>query len=250
MTHLKDRPEEVLGRDLPGSVRGASEHRSILEDGAGFRPKRQRDANDSKSQCLVYQLTDDGKRAIEPFPYPPTVSNGFVHDLMAACFVSSVELATRNDDNTFRPRPGKLTSEKFDLTPDDLFGLKYADGRTRWFAVEVDRNTESLDRLAKKLSDYNQMLRDKAFHTRWGIKNLNVLILTTNKRHMQNIMALVPANVDKQYHNRFKFAYEPIFGTRGDAEEESYWRVPKYLLTWLYETEWLTTEGEVYINRA
>jgi hypothetical protein len=83
------------------------------------------------------------------------------------------------------------------LAPDVVFGIAYEGHGARFFALECDRDSEPLRRTnlqqtsyMRKLLQYRQVLRERAYHSQWGIPNLLVLNLTTSELHMRKIVAL------------------------------------------------------------
>jgi hypothetical protein len=75
-----------------------------------------------------------------------------------------------------------------------------ADGAKRYLCVagkEIDRHTEplvpaDLDRsgIARKLALYRDFFSERIYHRHYGFPNAVVLIISTNARHLENIMAL------------------------------------------------------------
>ncbi len=99
-------------------------------------------------------------------------------------------------------RTRKRHDAKTTLIPDALFGLEYKgidDTKCyRFFALEADRNTMPIKRTnlnqssyLKKLLAYREIAARKIYTSHLGIPNLMVLTVTTNTRHMQNIMELL-----------------------------------------------------------
>jgi len=83
------------------------------------------------------------------------------------------------------------------LAPDAVFGIAYQGHGARFFALECDRDSEPLRRsnlqqtsYTRKLLQYHQVLRERAYHAQWGLPNLLVLSLTTSELHMRKIVAL------------------------------------------------------------
>lgn len=74
------------------------------------------------------------------------------------------------------------------------------DGEKRYLCIggkEIDRHTEPLlpsdpqrSGIAKKLQLYRSFFHDRIYHTHFGFPNAVVLIITTNARHLANIMQL------------------------------------------------------------
>ena len=85
--------------------------------------------------------------------------------------------------------------------PDGLFGLEYAVGGKksyRFFALEADRATMPVFRSSlgqtsylKKMLAYREIIARQIHKSHLGIPNLLVLTVTTNERHMAEIMKLL-----------------------------------------------------------
>ena len=117
---------------------------------------------------------------------------------MQACAEASLELTARSKGLRYIPRSEILTrpqcpqATKDDinpmavriaamgqkaLIPDDLFGLEYPGVGFRFFAVEIDRNTESIepksvaqdtfDANGAKIAGYLEILRHQTYRTRY-----------------------------------------------------------------------------------
>ena len=92
------------------------------------------------------------------------------------------------------------------LVPDAVFGIDYARGGAkayRFFALEADRNSEPVVRsnlhqtsYLRKILQYREAAAQAAYRTHWGLPNLLVLTVTTNRRHMANMMQLVREQTD------------------------------------------------------
>ena len=204
------------------------------------RPPQQFASFHARYQPVVYDLTDkakillDERGKLSPFIYR---TDPFVHRLMGACVGASIELACtdigyipRHDVLKKRGKQmelplSKLAPQKY-LVPDDLFGFDYG-GAYRFFAVEIDRNTESISRknleqntFGKKLASYIDVMKNRTFTSEWGIPNLMVLTITTNETHMRGIMEHIKT-LDQKFGERFLFKALPNFGAN--------WRVPMLL---------------------
>lgn len=129
------------------------------------------------------------------------------------------------------------------IVPDDLFGLKGTDDEGDWyrfFALEIDRNTESIvskdpgqTALGRKIAGYLDVLHRQTYRERWGIPNLCVLTVTTNPTHAMNIIEFIRKQNEPRYAERFGFTAEASFGGN--------WRVPPAILTQLLDRQWQTT---------
>ena len=129
------------------------------------RPAGQFAGFDARYQHVVYDITARARRALgeDLCPLPPTGSTWFLHQLMQACvgaslelrspvgYVSRAEVALSDKSGHARearnpmaiPLPG--TDNQKTLIPDDLFALANAEGKKRYFIVEIDRATEAMN---------------------------------------------------------------------------------------------------------
>lgn len=193
--------------------------------------------------------------------YSPERNDPFVHQFMGACVSASFELAckkaglryvhkeeilshercpeaTRKQRNPFAiPVAGKS------LIPDDLFAIEYPERKFRFFAVEIDRNTESIDpkkpvknSIATKVAAYETVFDGRTHHAHFGIPNLSVLFITTNTTHMHKMLEFAKGS---RRADRFLFKAFPTFGEN--------WRVPRELLPVLDPYE--SAKGGVDISK-
>ncbi len=229
-----------------------------------IRPPQQFASYHARYQHLVYDLAP---RAIMALAERRTNtrtrrrrSDPFVHQLMQACVAASLELCCARRGLRYIPHgeilaraacPARDATDPMAipvdtgrkaLIPDDLFGLEYPGVGFRFFALEIDRHTESIERtslgqsaFAAKVAGYAAILRNQSFRTHWGIPNLHVLTVTTNAAHALNIVEHVRKHVDPAYADRFVVACEPMFGVD--------WRVPRKLLSALISEAWRTPIG-------
>lgn len=240
-------------------------------DGGGpylARPPQQFASFHARYSHVVYDLTDRAKGLLAErgtlIAHRPRRTDPFLHRLMQACVGASLELCSgihglryiSRDEILTHPKIGQAKDAKNPMAlpipgftensaviPDDLFGLEYPGVGFRFFAVEIDRNTESIERknlayntIGKKVEGYLTVLRDKRYRTWWGIPNLSVLMVTTNAGHAQNILAHIGKQVDPRYAPRFAVATEAMFGAN--------WRVPPTLLLQLLDAPWATPNGD------
>ena len=155
----------------------------------------------------------------------------FAHSLMICEILASIELGVRGDPNlrfiscqeifakapeTTRdsPHPFRipvpLSQAPGDrrtvqggayIVPDGLFGLEYEGGGKksyRFFALEADRATTPVFRsnpnqtsYLRKILAYRDIIARQIHKSHLGIPNLLVLTVTTNERHMEQIMKLL-----------------------------------------------------------
>jgi hypothetical protein len=222
------------------------------------RPYQQFNNKEARYQPLVYSLAPAGLAELaaagRAHAHSPGRIDQFVHRLFTACASASFELACRDRDIryiTMEQILARAPRKHLDLAlsgfgqsrlvPDDLFGLEYPGGGYRFFAVEIDRNTESIEReiadqntMVKKFAAYQRAFDDRAYQEQWGIPNLSVLIYTTNETHGRNLLKKISRRPDK-----FAVKAEPMFGGR--------WSVPRALLP-VFDP-WERTSGPFDISK-
>ena len=235
------------------------------------RPPQQFAGFEARYQHVVYDLAPRAKIALAErgalARFVPRRTDPFLHQLMGACVGASLELGASHHGLRYIPREEILARQKGGeshgdannpmaikiggrrLIPDDLFGLEYPGTGFRFFAVEIDRNTESIERkiqnqtsFGKKVVGYLDVLRNQTFRTHWGVPNLHILTVTTNATHAFNIIDYIRAQSEPRHAMRFGFACETSFGVN--------WRVPRGVLTHLLEKPWTTPTGTRYISKA
>jgi hypothetical protein len=257
-SHLQNRLTEFYNGDAQGAYLS--------------RPQQQFSGFHAHYSHMVYDLAPRARAALAErgtLPHiSPRRSDPFLHQLMQACVGSSLELAAPDHGIRYIPRaeilahprlgnakgsknPMALPLRGYDtptLIPDDLFGFEYPGQGFRFFAVEIDRNTESIERtnltynsIGKKVAHYLQMLHGKIHTDWWGIPNLTILIVTTNATHARNILDYIQKQGDPKYEGRFAVITVSDFGAN--------WRVPKDILTRLLVEPWATTTGTKYIGQ-
>lgn len=236
------------------------------------RPQQQFAGFQARYQHLVYDLAPPARLALGERGalgrWSPKRTDPFLHRLMGACVGASLELGARlrglryigREEILSHPKgvraraaPNPLAillpgfGESRLLVPDDLFGFEYPGAGYRFFAVEIDRNTESIERkrigqtaFGRKVTNYLQLMGVGSYRDWWGIPNLNVLTVTTNEVHARNMIDWLGKQNEPAYAGRFGFAYAPDFGAN--------WRVPKGMLD-LLDRPWRTAAGEWDISK-
>ncbi|MEP7004596.1 MAG: replication-relaxation family protein [Sphingomonas bacterium] len=259
-THLQNRLTEFYNGDAHGAWL--------------TRPQQQFAGFEARYQHVVYDLAPRAKIALAErgtlARFSPRRTDPFLHQLMQACVASSLELSAiakglryiRREEIFSSPKCPKSTREMQNplaipiegsgqktLIPDDLFGIEYLGVGFRFFALEIDRNTESIKRknvrqtaFGTKIVGYLGILRSQTYRTHWGIPNLHILTVTTNATHARNILHQIEKQVDKGCGDRFAFACEPSFGAN--------WRVPKRVLSKLLGEPLITAQGMKEIARS
>lgn len=249
-THLQNRLTEFYNGDAHGPLLA--------------RPPQQFASFHARYQHIVYDLAPRAKALLlergSLAQFPPGRTAPFVHQLMQACVGASLELTAptrglryisreeilsratcrEKTKNAANPMVISITGvERKVLIPDDLFGLEYPGVGFRFFAVEIDRNTESIERknmaqtaFGAKIAGYIDILQNQTYRAHWGLPNLHILTVTTNATHAHNILEYVKKQHEPDYAERFVFACERCFGAN--------WRVPQEVLARLLDELWIT----------
>ncbi|MBL6938320.1 MAG: replication-relaxation family protein [Alphaproteobacteria bacterium] len=214
------------------------------------RPPQQFQSFAARYQHLIYDLTPMSRALLRDQGVQPVDrTDPFLHRFMGACVGASIEFATGELGHRYIARTEVLAKHGATLAtrvgvktliPDDLFGLQYAKQGYRFFAVEVDRNTESIERkpggyntFARKLDGYLALMMGQGFKECWGIPNLLVLTVTTNKTHLAHLIEHVRGNAGR-YADHFLFKANPDFGVN--------WRIPE-IMTDLLREPWARGTG-------
>lgn len=259
--HLQYRLTELYNGDQAGSYL--------------LRPEQQHAGYEARYQHLVYDLAPRARKALAERGalgrFSPRRTDPFLHQLMGACVAASFEIAAASKGLRYIPREEILSHPRCAATtkemvnpmaiplfsqgpetaiiPDDLFGLEYPGSGFRFFAVEIDRNTESIERrdqtqnaFSKKIRGYLDVLSNQTFRSHWGLPNLHVLTITTNATHGLNILEHLRRQDQPRFHDRFATAYEPSFGAN--------WRVPRTILSHLLEEPWATARASKDFSKA
>lgn len=238
-THLQNRLTEFYNGDAGGPYM--------------TRPPQQFASFAARYQHLVYDLAPRARLALAEHDrrarYRVRRSDPFAHQLMQACVGASIELgafergleyihretifAHERCPNATKAAPNPLAmpiDDRRGLIPDDLFGIRHPEWGYRFFAVEIDRNTESVDRrdrgqtaFARKIDSYFEIMKRQTFQTWWGVPNLSVLVVTTNNARASYIIEATRQFLDPRFPKRFVISVEDVF--------ERYWRVPPAPLT-------------------
>ncbi|MBK7469684.1 MAG: hypothetical protein IPI73_02620 [Betaproteobacteria bacterium] len=221
------------------------------------RPPQQFASFYARYQPVVYDLNERSKSLLhERGKLSPFINrvDPFLHRLMSACVGASIELGCKAKGLTYIPRHDVLSKKgeqmelplsqfaaQKSLVPDDLFGFE-CKGSYRFFAVEIDRNTESIERrkidqntFGKKLVCYIDAMKSRDYKEVWGIPNMLALTVTTNATHMQNMMAYFTKSRPKVIGEIF-IQSAPTFGSN--------WRVPP-ILTDILEP-WQRADGTTF----
>lgn len=227
------------------------------------RDRAQKDSMVSLSQHLVYQLTPRAKRYLlehgRASLSSPKRNDPFEHQLFGACLSASFELQANGfvsrermlahpkcpDSTKKNPTPFSIPLSTGVIIPDNIFGIEFPEGGFRFFAVEIDRNTESIrsnkvtNTIERKIEAYLYLMETNGFTQRFGIPNFHVLLATTNHAHLENMIGHLHEKVPARLHKRFLFKAFPDFGED--------WRVPREVLPVL--EQWRSPAGDVDISK-
>lgn len=246
-THLQNRLTEFYNGDADGPYL--------------TRPPQQFACFAARYQHLVYDLAPRARRALAEHDrlarYTVRRSDPFVHQLMQACVGASVQLTAPDHGVEYIHRETIFAHERCPastkaaqnplampigngsdgrvLIPDDLFGIRHPEKGYRFFAVEIDRNTESIERrdpaqtaFRRKIDEYVEVMERQAFQGRWGIPNLSVLSITTNAVHAQNLNKFSMRRVPVGLTRRFLFMAMQSFSADRGVPRDNY----STLLNW------------------
>lgn len=206
------------------------------------RPWQQFQTIDARYNDLVYDLTDTSEQALKDSKLwrdnTPNPKGSWTHKFMVACATASIELECLKregyrfifGDEVLERANAKLripvtyqdpVSRKRmtqDLVPDGVFAIEYTkDGRTsrRLFLLECDRNTEptryyTFQRKSyhRSLLQYRHLIGDDIYKTHFALEATPVLVLhlTTNQKHMENLMQLLQEEFGGSNYQLFNFA--------------------------------------------
>lgn len=259
-THLQNRLTEFYNGDGSGPLLSRP-HQQF----AGFQARYQHTVYDLAPRARVL-LAERGITSRDA----PRRAASFLHQLMQACIGATFELVAPSKGLRYIPRREILAHPRCPeetrnalnplaipisgrvqktLIPDDLFGIEYPNVGFRFFAVEADRNTESIERknlsqsaFGQKIAGYVDILHNQSYRGHWGVPNFHILTITTNATHVRNLLAHVQRHVEPKYAMRFAFKCEQFFGDN--------WSVPKVMLSKLVEEPWHSIDGYKNISQA
>jgi hypothetical protein len=216
------------------------------------RPPQQFASFEARYQPLIYDLDRRSEQALAERGlracFVPRRTDPFLHRFMGACVSLSLELTCKEQGARFISAESIFASAKCPaptrdaanplaipliqagrsqaLVPDNLFGIQLADHVFRFFVVEIDRATESIERrtaqqtaIARKVQAYVNVFHNRSYRTHWGIPNLHVLLVTTSESRAENVRRHVTGTGLME---RFLIRAQPGFGAN--------WSVPRGIL--------------------
>jgi len=208
------------------------------------RPPEQFRSFKARYQHLIYDLSKAAKALMLQKGRRLIIrTDHFVHQFMNACVGASFEIAGRglgltyiHVDDILARLCSSLEIQNGDgrLIPDALFGLRYLNGSYRFFWVEVDRNTESMESTTHKKKTWTKtfevildLLEARTYKDHWGVPTLLILIITTNETHKRNLIALLDKITNSKHKERFLFKTKQEFGIN--------WTIPPIMYDLLTE---------------
>lgn len=239
-------PTSILHRFVPHKNFNRFQHRlTKLYNGSNetkpllVRPKEQFNSYRARYQHIAYDLSATAKSLlVERGVAVIQRTDPMIHRIMGSCVGASIELAAKEHGLRYISRAEILEKSKSvvsidvagrKLIPDDLFGLRYRTGAYRFFAMEIDRGTESLQASAaistsikRKYEMYLELLGREAHKFRWGVPALMVLFVTTSPAREANLRALLDATAPERSKNVFLFNTWEGFGACWHMPREPY----------------------------
>jgi len=262
-----------VGKDYNGLQHRLTALYNGTEQGGAFltRPPQQFASFEARYQPLIYDLAPKAERALVErglfARYAPRRSDPFLHRFMGACVSASFEITCKERGLRYIGKEEIFASVKCPVTtkespnplaipvsastgsrtliPDDLFGIQYREHLYWFFAVEIDRNTESVERrklgqsgFGRKIQAYFDVFANRTYRTHWGVPNLRVLTVTTSHTHLDNVLDHLTKQTGPT--DRFLFHAQTGFGAN--------WQVPRERLSHLLERLWQSTDGQIRLS--
>lgn len=208
-----------------------------------IRPRAQWATMDADQQRCTYDITKAAITALRKREVPiyPDRIDPMKHRFMNACTTASMRIALTELAFAYVTLPTIMAHRNFpeqrrkmasplrievpggDLIPDDLQGIGYTSDTFRFFALEDDRSTETLEEIERKLRGYIHLLKTNSYMHEWGVPNLYVMILTVGRTRMQNIIKLLYRLTKNDPHLRKYFLF------RFKREFAGEWQVPEIM---------------------
>lgn len=166
----------------------------------------------------VYNLDEKAEKILggKRYLYAPAIKGGNEHALMTAYITANIELEADKrgyryitQEEILAKAPvkdlllpstiqhtlkGKNARSNRPTEPDQIFGIEYAPGNARFFALETDRGTEPETRdnlnqnsILRKLLCYKDILEKRAYREHWNLPHLFPLFITTSKTRAHNM---------------------------------------------------------------
>jgi hypothetical protein len=221
--------------------------RRAFDNGYVLRPKERLRGYNSINCCEIYALDEKGEKLLAERDLAPAQATRlhrsksdapvkqFAHAMMICDTTASIEIGAKAAGVTFVPwtdivdgleadKPLKLpahvshtfgsTREAFDtfIVPDGLFGLRYPDGRTAYFALEAEHfnpiKPTTLRRAStlKKLIAYRDIVAKQVYKQQLGIGNLRVLVVAPTTARTTHQVELLEELVGKSH----LFLFHPV----------------------------------------
>jgi hypothetical protein len=239
---------QVLMPDEP-AVKILRRLHKLYHNGYVDRPRAQIDYHrrGGGSKPMVYGLTSRGERllATETGESPKRRKTGAMrlsleHALAVTDFMVSLEQACRERGDLrviepdeileraseqIRRQPNPFMWEtrvrwgreehRIHVAPDKVFGLEHADGRRRYYFLEMDRGTMPVARsdirrtsLLRKFLSYDATFRDKLHRSLYGLPGFQVLTVTTSEKRVDHCIDIL-AEVTEASVTAKRFLFTP-----------------------------------------
>ncbi len=259
-------PADYIHAFIGGSAKALSYRLNLLSRKPNLflsRPHQQRHSAAANCRPLIYELDERGARLLRDrgLPSPTkTYHRNFIHELMVAQVIASIELGTSENPNVrLITWPEILASEHtpkatreasnpasipvtYSLRGESRSGDVVADGtpfglertiegkRSYLFfpGVEADCATEPLDAsaidrssIARKFAAYTAVVEQGIYRSHFGFPNFFVPIVTTNIARMRSMMALLDRFAAGRGSKMFLFKVLPAFTSSEKPPEPS-----------------------------
>lgn len=99
------------------------------------------------------------------------------------------------------------------VAPDKVFGVEHADGRRRYYFLEMDRGTMPVARsdlrrtsLLRKFLSYDATFRDSLHRSLYGLPGFQVLTVTTSEKRISRCLEVLNDVAARRGAKRFLFS--------------------------------------------
>jgi hypothetical protein len=195
------------------------------------RPEAQRMQPNANYRYLIYELDERAAKVLRERGLYDEVSRAgdyrqFSHAMMVNDALASIELGMRRDARLLLWRDitehekfpaatrkadklqgipvrihhqfgGASRHAEFNYISDGLFGIRYGNGKARFFQLEAEhRNRIDCSNLhqtsfLKKYLAIQYIMEERLFHIRWGIPNMLTLVVTPSQERIEQMKKLI-----------------------------------------------------------
>lgn len=238
------------------------------------RPADQQLTRNADEKPIIYTLADNSvellreRGLLSPF-YKARRPGWWVHDFMGSCVAASIKIAAREAglkyldlDDIFGhkscPEETRQSANPLSLplsggthvVPDGLFGIEFPTEpkpSRAFYAVEIDRSSETIrpgehsrkktPNITEKFEAYKKVFETRAYQDHWGIRNLQLLIVTNNASHVDGIAECAEEIFPPDYLHRIAIRSKSEFG--------KVWTVPEVMRD-LFTESWKQPGGTFF----